>query len=82
MLVSSSKQYDSHVSVVVIVNTTRIFVINIHGQYVLFSTVFLVIGVIEHQGRCSTRGVFCNILGENSCKNIYKAMNDGTCIPS
>jgi len=33
-----------------IVNTTRSFVIKLHGQYVLFLVVMLVLGVIEHQG--------------------------------
>ncbi len=39
----------------VIVNTTTSYVIKLHGQYVLFSVALLVIGFIEHQGRCSPK---------------------------
>jgi len=39
-----------------IVNSSISCVINLHGQYVLFSTVLLVIGVIEQRGWCSPKG--------------------------
>ena len=39
-------------SIVIIVITTTSCVINLHGQYVLFSVVLFVISVIEHQGWC------------------------------
>jgi len=41
----------------VIVNTAMSYVINLHGQYVLYLVVFLVIGAIEHRGQCSLKGV-------------------------
>jgi len=40
----------------VIVNNIMSYVINLYGQYVLFSVVLLVIGVIEHRGWCSPKG--------------------------
>jgi len=50
-----------------IVNTATSYFIKLHGKYVLFSTIMLVIGVIEHQGWYSPKGGgFCNSLAENS----------------
>lgn len=40
----------------VIINTAMSCVTKLHGYYVLFSAVFLIIGVIEHRGHCSPKG--------------------------
>ena len=40
----------------IIVNTTTSFFIKLHRQYVLISTVLLVVGVIEQRGQCSLKG--------------------------
>jgi len=56
----------------VIVNITAIYVIKLHGQYVLFSMVMLVIGTIKHRGRCSPKGEgFVTTLVKIPCKYIY-----------
>jgi len=74
MLQSSNKRYGFHVSTIVIVNTAMSYVIKLHGQYVLFSIVLLVIGVIEHRGQCSPKGEGSVIaLVKIPCKNIYMA---------
>jgi len=43
-------------SAVIIVNTTMSCVIKLHGQYVFLSAILLVVGVVEHRGRCSPKG--------------------------
>ena len=48
MVIFWLKKMCMSVYVVIIVNIVMNYVINIHGQYVLFLTVFPVIGVIEH----------------------------------
>ena len=46
-------------------------VIKLHGKYVLFSVVLLVIGFIEHRGRFSPTGEgFVTTLVKIQCKNI------------
>jgi len=39
-----------------IVNNATLYVIKLHGKYVLFLVVMLVICVIEHQGQCFPKG--------------------------
>ena len=54
-----------------IVNNATIYVINLHGQYVLFLAVLLVTCVIEHRGRCSPKGDgSITALVKIPCKNI------------
>jgi len=66
-------------------------VINIHGQYVLVSAPLLVVGVIEHRGRCSPKGEgSVKNLVKNSCKtnirprswDMYSKLNGGKKHPS
>jgi len=54
-----------------IVNTATSYVIKLHGKYVLFLVVMLVIGVIKHQGWCSPKGEgSVTALVKIPCKNI------------
>lgn len=54
-----------------IVNTATSCVINLYGEYVLFSVALLVIGVIQHWGWCSPKGEgSVTTLVNIPCKNI------------
>lgn len=66
----------------VIVNIATSYAIKLHGKYALFSMVLLVIGVIEHQGRCSPKGEGLVTTLVKIHVKIYKTMIDGTHIPS
>jgi len=43
-------------STMIFVNNATSYVTKLHGKYVLFSMILLVIGFIEHKGRCSPKG--------------------------
>ena len=66
-----------------IVNTATSYFIKLHVHYVLCSVVFLVIGVIEHRGRCSPKGEgSITTQVKIPCKKIYKATVMGHVFPS
>ena len=86
MLQSSSKCYDCRVLAVVIVNIVTSCVTRLHGKYVFFSVVLLVMGVIEHRGQCSPKGKgSITSLVKNPCKtnirpsswDMYSKLNVG-----